>query len=85
LLAEQAGDVPRRSAGLHPGKSAILVRALCGGAGQWAGELTAAVLEHRAGGFVYIPAGDGPADVALGGWAHEVVPAVRAAVAAHRS
>ncbi|MER5421231.1 LLM class flavin-dependent oxidoreductase [Streptosporangium roseum] len=52
-----------------------------GSAGQWAEELTAAVLEHDASGFVYFVADDTPSEVALGRWAQEVVPAVREAVA----
>ncbi|MGP3963407.1 LLM class flavin-dependent oxidoreductase [Nonomuraea sp. 3N208] len=53
-----------------------------GSAEQWAEELTGAVLEHDASGFVYFPTGDTPADVALGRWAQEIVPAIRQAVAA---
>src|ERR1700677_156784 len=48
---------------------------------QWAVELTAAVLEHRASGFIYFVTDDTPSDVALGRWAEEVVPAVREAIA----
>jgi hypothetical protein len=51
-----------------------------GSAGQWVEELTTAVLEHQAGGFVFRSTDDSPADVALGRWAKEVVPAVRQAV-----
>jgi alkanesulfonate monooxygenase SsuD/methylene tetrahydromethanopterin reductase-like flavin-dependent oxidoreductase (luciferase family) len=47
---------------------------------QWAEELTTAVLDHGAGGFVYFPGDDTPADAALGRWALEVVPAVRSAL-----
>ena len=47
---------------------------------QWVDELTGAVLEHRARGFVFRGAGDQPA-VDLARWAREIVPAVRAAVA----
>jgi alkanesulfonate monooxygenase SsuD/methylene tetrahydromethanopterin reductase-like flavin-dependent oxidoreductase (luciferase family) len=48
---------------------------------QWVDELTSAVLTYGAGGFVYFPVNDGTStDVALGRWAREVVPAVRAAV-----
>ncbi|MEU7902343.1 LLM class flavin-dependent oxidoreductase [Actinoplanes sp. NPDC049118] len=54
-----------------------------GSAGQWVEELTGAVLAHGAGGFTYFPADDGtPVETALGRWAREVVPEVRAAVAA---
>jgi alkanesulfonate monooxygenase SsuD/methylene tetrahydromethanopterin reductase-like flavin-dependent oxidoreductase (luciferase family) len=52
-----------------------------GSAGQWVEELTSAVLEHRAGGFLLFPAADGtPAEVVVGRWAEEVAPAVREAV-----
>lgn len=51
-----------------------------GSVGQWVAELTAAVLEHQAGGFVFRSTDDSPADVALSRWAQEVVPAVRQAV-----
>jgi Iap family predicted aminopeptidase len=51
-----------------------------GSASQWVDELTAAVLEHGAAGFVFRSTDDTPADVALGRWAQEVVPAVRQAV-----
>jgi alkanesulfonate monooxygenase SsuD/methylene tetrahydromethanopterin reductase-like flavin-dependent oxidoreductase (luciferase family) len=57
-------------------------RWLGGSVEQWVDELTAAVLEHDAGGFVYRADADTPSDVALGRWAREVVPAVREAVAA---
>jgi alkanesulfonate monooxygenase SsuD/methylene tetrahydromethanopterin reductase-like flavin-dependent oxidoreductase (luciferase family) len=48
---------------------------------QWVEELTGAVLEYDASGFVYFAVGDTLADV-LGRWAQEIVPAVREAVAA---
>jgi alkanesulfonate monooxygenase SsuD/methylene tetrahydromethanopterin reductase-like flavin-dependent oxidoreductase (luciferase family) len=48
---------------------------------QWAEELTGAVLEHGASGFVHFAAGDAPADFTLGRWAREIVPAVREATA----
>jgi alkanesulfonate monooxygenase SsuD/methylene tetrahydromethanopterin reductase-like flavin-dependent oxidoreductase (luciferase family) len=48
---------------------------------QWTDELTAAVLEHGADGFVYFAAGGTSSDIALGRWAEEVVPAVREAIA----
>ena len=51
-----------------------------GSVGQWVEELTGAVLEHQAGGFVFRSTDDTPADVALSRWAQEVVPAVRQAV-----
>jgi alkanesulfonate monooxygenase SsuD/methylene tetrahydromethanopterin reductase-like flavin-dependent oxidoreductase (luciferase family) len=55
-------------------------RWLGGSVGQWVDELTAAVLEHQAGGFVFRSTDDSPAEVALGRWAQEIVPAVRQAV-----
>jgi len=53
-----------------------------GSAGQWVEELTGAVLEHGAGGFILFAPGGGAQDiVSLGRWASEVVPAVREAIA----
>ena len=53
-----------------------------GSASQWARELTGAVLEHRAGGFMlFSPRGGTPDIVSLTRWAREIVPAVREAVA----
>ncbi|TDV46203.1 LLM class flavin-dependent oxidoreductase [Actinophytocola oryzae] len=52
-----------------------------GDVGQWVEELTGAVLEHRAGGFILFPADDGtPVETVLGRWAREIAPAVREAV-----
>ena len=51
-----------------------------GSVGQWVEELTGAVLEHGAAGFVYFPVREPLTDVALGTWANEIVPAVREAV-----
>jgi alkanesulfonate monooxygenase SsuD/methylene tetrahydromethanopterin reductase-like flavin-dependent oxidoreductase (luciferase family) len=48
-----------------------------GSTGQWVEELTGAVLEHGAAGFVHFPPEDAPA--AREQWAQEIVPAVRAA------
>jgi len=49
---------------------------------QWVEELTFAVLEHRAAAFIYLVApGDIISDITLNLWAHEVVPAVREAMA----
>jgi alkanesulfonate monooxygenase SsuD/methylene tetrahydromethanopterin reductase-like flavin-dependent oxidoreductase (luciferase family) len=56
-------------------------RWLGGSPAQWTDELTSAVLEHGAAGFLYFNPGGTPSDVALGRWAEEVVPAVRAAIA----
>lgn len=51
-----------------------------GSAEQWTEELTAAVLEHGASGFIYFMADATPPDVVLGRWAQEIVPAVREAI-----
>jgi hypothetical protein len=48
---------------------------------QWVDELTTAVLEHHASGFIYRSTDDTPAAEALARWATEIVPAVRAAIA----
>ena len=49
---------------------------------QWVEELTSAVLEHGAAAFIYVlPPGDSISDTTLDLWAHEVVPAVREAIA----
>ena len=53
-----------------------------GSARQWVDELTSAVLEHDAGGFVYRTTDDTPAAEAVARFAREIVPAVREAVAA---
>jgi alkanesulfonate monooxygenase SsuD/methylene tetrahydromethanopterin reductase-like flavin-dependent oxidoreductase (luciferase family) len=45
---------------------------------QWVDELTTAVLEHHASGFIYRSTDDTPAAEALARWATEIVPAVRA-------
>jgi len=50
-----------------------------GSTGQWVEELTGAVLDHGAAGFVYFPPGESAA--AARQWAQEIVPAVREAVA----
>lgn len=47
---------------------------------QWVDELTSAVLDHRASGFVYHSTDDTPAAVALARWARDIVPAVREAI-----
>jgi alkanesulfonate monooxygenase SsuD/methylene tetrahydromethanopterin reductase-like flavin-dependent oxidoreductase (luciferase family) len=53
-----------------------------GGVAQWVEELTFAVLAHGAAAFNYlVPPGDNIGDTTLELWAHEVVPAVRDAVA----
>jgi len=53
-----------------------------GGVAQWVEELTFAVREHGAAAFIYlVRPGDVIDDTTLKRWAHEVVPAVREAVA----
>ena len=53
-----------------------------GGVAQWVEELTSAVLEHGAAAFIYLRApGEIVGDATLDLWAHEVVPAVREAIA----
>lgn len=55
-------------------------RWLGGSVRQWVDELTRAVLEHGAAGFIYRSTDDTPAETALARFAQEIVPAVRAAV-----
>lgn len=50
-----------------------------GSTDQWIEELTGAVLEHGASGFILFPAGPDPFDITLKRWAHDIAPAVRAA------
>ncbi|GII04048.1 N5,N10-methylene tetrahydromethanopterin reductase [Planobispora takensis] len=53
-----------------------------GSVGQWAEELTGAVLEHGASGFMLFSADHGAADLTvLARWAREIVPSVREAIA----
>jgi alkanesulfonate monooxygenase SsuD/methylene tetrahydromethanopterin reductase-like flavin-dependent oxidoreductase (luciferase family) len=53
-----------------------------GGVTQWVEELTFAVLERDAAAFIYLlPPGDSISDTTLNLWSHEVVPAVREAIA----
>jgi alkanesulfonate monooxygenase SsuD/methylene tetrahydromethanopterin reductase-like flavin-dependent oxidoreductase (luciferase family) len=53
-----------------------------GSAGQWAEELTGAVLEHGASGFtLFSPEGGTAGMASLGRWGGEIVPAVREAIA----
>ena len=47
---------------------------------QWVGEMTSAVTEHGASGFIYRPPEDEPPEVAIGRWTREIVPAVRDAI-----
>ncbi|MFI7109020.1 LLM class flavin-dependent oxidoreductase [Nonomuraea sp. NPDC050227] len=52
-----------------------------GSVGQWVEELTEAVLEHDASGFVLFSAGHGATDLTtLARWAREIVPSVREAI-----
>ncbi|CUU58188.1 Luciferase-like monooxygenase [Parafrankia irregularis] len=51
-----------------------------GSVGQWVEELTAAVQEHDAAGFIiFSPDGGAQDATGIGRWANEIVPAVRAA------
>ncbi|MEV4284834.1 LLM class flavin-dependent oxidoreductase [Nonomuraea bangladeshensis] len=60
-------------------------RWLGGSTAQWIEELTGAVLDHGASGFILFSAEQGVADqVSLGRWAGEIAPAVREAVAKER-
>ncbi|MEV4754851.1 LLM class flavin-dependent oxidoreductase [Micromonospora sp. NPDC049559] len=53
-----------------------------GSVDQWVEELTGAVLEHGASGFMlFSPGGGTPDPVTLGRWGGEIVPAVREAIA----
>ncbi len=53
-----------------------------GGVTQWIEELTFAVLDRGAAAFIYLlPPGETISDTTLNLWAHEVVPAVRDAIA----
>jgi alkanesulfonate monooxygenase SsuD/methylene tetrahydromethanopterin reductase-like flavin-dependent oxidoreductase (luciferase family) len=57
-------------------------RWLGGSPGQWAQELTGAVIEHGAAGFMlFSPQGGAPDSASLTRWAREVVPAVREMIA----
>jgi alkanesulfonate monooxygenase SsuD/methylene tetrahydromethanopterin reductase-like flavin-dependent oxidoreductase (luciferase family) len=58
-------------------------RWLGGSLSQWIEELTAAVLDHRAGGFIlFSPPGGTPDPTTLATWAQEIAPAVREAASA---
>ena len=52
-----------------------------GSATQWIEEMTSAVIDHRAGGFIFRATDDTPAPDALAMFAQEIVPAVREAIA----
>ena len=47
---------------------------------QWIEELTGAVLEYGASGFILFPRGDESFEVVLKRWSQEVVPAIRTAI-----
>ncbi|WP_261564706.1 LLM class flavin-dependent oxidoreductase [Frankia gtarii] len=52
-----------------------------GSPSQWVEELTGAVLEHQASGFIlFSPSGSSQDIVSVGRWAHEIAPAVREAI-----
>ncbi|ROQ66582.1 luciferase-like monooxygenase [Streptomyces sp. 840.1] len=70
-ITDSAVGVPRDPSG----------RWLGGSVDQWITELTEAVLEHGASGFVYFSSGDPSGQTGLRRWAEEIVPAVREAVA----
>jgi alkanesulfonate monooxygenase SsuD/methylene tetrahydromethanopterin reductase-like flavin-dependent oxidoreductase (luciferase family) len=56
-----------------------------GSVGQWVEELTGAVIEHGASGFILFPAADAAPDVVfLSRWAKEIAPAVREAIGKER-
>jgi alkanesulfonate monooxygenase SsuD/methylene tetrahydromethanopterin reductase-like flavin-dependent oxidoreductase (luciferase family) len=56
-----------------------------GSAGQWIEELTSAVLDHGASGFLlFSPSGGTPDPASLARWGAEIVPAVREAVDSRR-
>ncbi|SDS63187.1 LLM class flavin-dependent oxidoreductase [Actinoplanes derwentensis] len=60
-------------------------RWLGGSPAQWIEELTTAVIDHGAAGFIlFAPDGGTPDSTTLSRWASEVVPEVREATAAHR-
>ncbi|MEV5975244.1 LLM class flavin-dependent oxidoreductase [Streptomyces sp. NPDC051921] len=57
-----------------------------GSVDQWIEELTGAVVEHGASGFMlFSPRGGTPDPASLGQWAGQIAPAVREAVAKHRA
>lgn len=57
-----------------------------GSARQWIEELTGAVLEHGAAGFIlFSPAGGAPESTSLARWGGEIAPAVREAVVKGKS
>jgi alkanesulfonate monooxygenase SsuD/methylene tetrahydromethanopterin reductase-like flavin-dependent oxidoreductase (luciferase family) len=51
-----------------------------GSPAQWVEELTSAVLDHNAAGFILFPNGPDSFETTLNRWSQEVVPAIRAAI-----
>jgi alkanesulfonate monooxygenase SsuD/methylene tetrahydromethanopterin reductase-like flavin-dependent oxidoreductase (luciferase family) len=51
-----------------------------GSPAQWVEELTSAILDHNAAGFILFPRGSDSFETTLSRWSQEVVPAVRAAI-----
>jgi alkanesulfonate monooxygenase SsuD/methylene tetrahydromethanopterin reductase-like flavin-dependent oxidoreductase (luciferase family) len=80
----QVIDVYNLGGRITPGPLAVTRdddgRWIGGSVRQWADELTGAVLEHGAGGFIYHST-DGNLAEAQARWAREIVPAVREAIA----
>ncbi|MFH9085581.1 LLM class flavin-dependent oxidoreductase [Streptomyces sp. NPDC017673] len=70
-ITDRPVDAPRDETGRWTG----------GSVQQWIDELTEAVLEHGASGFVFFAAGDPSRAKGLERWTQEIVPAVREAVA----
>jgi alkanesulfonate monooxygenase SsuD/methylene tetrahydromethanopterin reductase-like flavin-dependent oxidoreductase (luciferase family) len=90
--AAEAGRDPRDVATIYNLPGVITSRPLAatregdgrwigGSVEQWVAELSGAVLEHRAAGFIYF-ADDASQQVAVGRWGKEIVPAVREAISA---
>ena len=76
------GRITERSLGATRDRAG---RWIGGSVDQWVDELTGAVLEHGASGFMLFPANDSALDVRfLGRWAGEIAPAVREAIAKER-
>ncbi|GAA4100369.1 LLM class flavin-dependent oxidoreductase [Nonomuraea soli] len=89
--AEEAGRDPRQVRTVYNLPGVITPRPLAatrdhdgrwigGSAGQWIEELTGAVLEHGASGFIYFAPDEAASKDAVAAWAREVVPGVRQAV-----
>lgn len=52
-----------------------------GSVSQWIDEMSSAVIDHNASGFIFRNTGDTPAPVAVAQYAQEIVPAVREVIA----